>query len=57
MNPANLQNFFEKYDEGNYNAILKRFGFSDYSQIDSLMGYFKYIVKDQVEYKDIGGTY
>ncbi len=25
MNPANLQDFFDKYSEGNYGAILKRF--------------------------------
>jgi hypothetical protein len=45
MNPANLQVFYEKYEDKNYNAILKRFSVNDYEQIDSLMGYFEYIIK------------
>lgn len=57
MNPANLQDFFDKYEEGNYAAILKRFGLEEYAQVDSLMNYFKYLVKAQIDFTDLGGTY
>jgi hypothetical protein len=31
MNPANLQTFFDNYDDQNYGAISKRFTISDYA--------------------------
>lgn len=31
MNPANLQVFFDKYADKNYDGILKRFSISDYA--------------------------
>eukprot|EP00347_Sterkiella_histriomuscorum_P017232 403350176 len=57
MNPANLQVFYEKYQEQNYNAIIKRFQIASNDQIDSLMGYFKYITARFVTYEDRGGDY
>lgn len=57
MNPANLQDFFDKYSENNYGAILKRFGLTQNAHVDSLMGYFKYVIKSGIEFTDLGGTY
>ena len=57
MNPGNLQVFFEKYEDKNYLSIMKRFAISDQSQIDSLIGYFKYIMAGQLNFKDYNGTY
>lgn len=44
MNPANLKNFFDNYEKGNKAAIIKRFDLYDYTVVDSMYQYFKYLI-------------
>ena len=57
MNPVNLQDFYSKYEEGNYPAIIQRFGLQTYAQVDALKSYFSYLIKNQQDFTTLGGTY
>lgn len=36
---------------------MKRFGLTNYDQVDSLMNYFKYIIIKSMHYEDYSGDY
>lgn len=57
MNPENLQDFFTKYHAGNYNAIMKRFNFVNYEQVDGMYQYLIYLIENQLGFAAINGTY
>lgn len=57
MNPANLQFFFDNYNEDNYASILKRFSLENELQIHALKGYFDMIVGEVVMLKGFNGEY
>lgn len=57
LNPVSLKFLFDNYDDNNYKAIISRFNMINETEIDAIIGYFNQIVKDQIQYSAIGGTY
>lgn len=57
LNPVSLKVFFDCYDENNYKPIISRFNMINNNEIDAIIGYFNQIVKDQIQYSALGGSY
>lgn len=57
MNPKNVKDFFDKYDEGIPSAIIKRFFLNDYTVVESMYKYLNYIIENWLGLKEISGTY
>jgi hypothetical protein len=57
LNPANLKDFFAKYENGDLVEVMSRFHLLDYSQVDQLYSYFNYLIDKQLNMEDVGGNY
>jgi hypothetical protein len=57
MNPKNVKDFFDKFEEGNIGAIIKRFNLEDGNIVASMRGYLNYIIEGWLNFKEISGTY
>lgn len=57
MNPKNLKDFYDKYEQGNYQAIVKRFELPDFTVVESMYKYLNYIIEGWLGYKELDGSY
>jgi hypothetical protein len=57
MNPVNIKSFLDNYEDKNYPPITKRFNLKNETEIDAVVAYFYYILKDQVNFQSYGGRY